>query len=432
MKIFGKISKNLNNKSYNLKLNLINMNIGKYIIIFYKLIKILLLSPLIILIIIIYPIVRIKIFEIETRAIGHMSLPMEIFASEIKEKIHNCNRTIYLWFPNKKIANYFLFSKWKQKFIILPRVILEPIYLFFKSKNIKFGNKFLIPYRHWNRNKSAEEFWQDKDLFDVLIKTKPNISFSKNEIEKGNKYLNNFGINLNDPYVIFFFRTPDYYLKNKSISDYKINLRDQVSFNYYESINYLNSINYKTFLLGENYKINKKINNLIYYNKSKDKSDFLDVFLPFNCKFMVSSASGISTIPIMNRRKVLYINFSELYRHHHIDSKFIPFYIPKKFRSISSGTILTYSEVLKLNLSEFTFQEELKKTGFEIIENTKDEILDAIKEMDYFLKHGKSKEDDTDDIQEKFNETYFNKFHYKIKYTKICSSFLKKNRDLFY
>ncbi len=408
------------------------MNFGKYTIIFYKLLKILLLSPLIILMIIIYPIVRIKIFEIETRAIGHMSLPMEIFASEIKEKIHNCNRTIYLWFPNKKIANYFLLTKWKQKYIILPRVILEPIFSFFNNNKIKFGNKFLIPYRHWKKYKNGKESWQDKDVHDVLVKTKPNISFSKNEIDRGNKYLDNFGINLNDPYVVFFFRTPDYYVKNKIISDYKIDLRNQVSFNYYETINYLNSINYKTFLLGENYKINKKTENLIYYNNSRDKCDFLDIFLPFNCKFMVSSASGISTIPVMNRRKVLYINFSELYRHHHIDSRFIPFYIPKKFRSISSQNILKYSEVLKLNLSELTFEEELKKVGFEVIENTKDEILDAVKEMDYFITHGKLKENETDDIQEKFNEIYFNKFHYKIKYTKICSSFLKKNKDLFF
>ncbi len=402
-----------------------------FVYILLRLTRILLVSPLIIFIILIYPIVRIRIYEIETRAIGHMSLSMEIFASEIKENIHKKNKIIYLWFPQKKIANNFLFQKLKENFIILPRFILEPIFIFFKNKRIKFGYKFLIPFRHWSTNNTIHKPWQEKDLFNVLFKTKPNILFSENEIKKGNQYLNKLNIKPQESFIVYFFRTPDYYLKNKIIPEYKINLRDQVSFNYNESVSYLHKIKYKIFLLGEKYNITHKHKNLIYYNNSEEKNDFLDIFLPFNCKFMVASASGISTLPIMNRKKVLHINFSELHLCHHTDNYFIPFQVPKKFRSISSGDLVTYSEVLKLNLSEFTYNEELKKAGFEILENTTDEITDAVKEMEYFIKNGEYKENDTDYIQEKFNENYFNKFNYHIKYTKISSSFLKKNKDLF-
>jgi len=407
------------------------MSYLKYIKKFIFLLKIIILSPLIIFIILIYPILRIKIFEIETRAIGHMALPMEIFSSEVKKKIHNDSRTIYLWFTNEKIANKFLLKKWKENFIVLPRIILEPIYRFFINKKIKFGKFFLIPYRSWQERKKNNIFWQDKDIYNVLIKTEPNIIFSKNEINMGNRYLSNYNTSNDDAFVVFFFRNPSYYVDNKIIPNYKINLRDQLKLDYYRSVDYLNSINYKTFLLGHNYEIKRKNKNLIYYNQSSYKNDFLDIFLPFHCKFMVCNASGINCIPAMNRRKRLMINFSELYAFDHIDSHYTPILLPKKFRSIESKNLLTYSEVLDLELSRYLYEDDLKNAGFEVIENTESEIYDAVKEMEYFNKNGKLLDTSSNDIQEKFVELCFNKFNYKMKYTKISSSFLKENKDLF-
>jgi hypothetical protein len=78
--------------------------------------------------------------------------------------------------------------------------------------------------------------------------------------------------------------------------------------------------------------------------------------------------------------------FSELHLCHHTDNYFIPFQVLTKFRSISSGDLVTYSEVLKLNLSEFIYNEELKKAGFEILENTTDEITDTVKKWNILLK----------------------------------------------
>ena len=110
--------------------------------------------------------------------------------------------------------------------------------------------------------------------------------------------------------------------------------------------------------------------------------------------------------------------FSELHLCHHTDNYFIPFQVLTKFRSISSGDLVTYSEVLKLNLSEFIYNEELKKAG---LKATTPRI--KIMEVEYFVKNGEYKENDTDYIQEKFNENYFNKFNYHIKVCKISSSF---------
>ena len=95
-----------------------------------KLIHILMCLPLMLGIILIYPLIKIKIFEIETRAIGHFSRTIDIFLSEIEAGIHPKKRILYICFPNKRIANNFLLKKWREKLIILPRIFLEPIYLF--------------------------------------------------------------------------------------------------------------------------------------------------------------------------------------------------------------------------------------------------------------------------------------------------------------
>ena len=53
---------------------------------------------------------RFNIIELETRAIGHFSLPVEIFLCEIlKKKVDN--KKFYIWFPNRKISNNFLYKK---------------------------------------------------------------------------------------------------------------------------------------------------------------------------------------------------------------------------------------------------------------------------------------------------------------------------------
>ena len=51
--------------------------------------------PLLILIILIYPIFKIRINELETRSIGHFSITTEIFLSEIENNIHKNKRGIF-------------------------------------------------------------------------------------------------------------------------------------------------------------------------------------------------------------------------------------------------------------------------------------------------------------------------------------------------
>jgi ABC-type methionine transport system permease subunit len=66
----------------------------------FKIILIILSIPFLLLIILIYPILKIRINELETRALGHFSITTEIFLNELKRNIHGKKKTIYLWFTN--------------------------------------------------------------------------------------------------------------------------------------------------------------------------------------------------------------------------------------------------------------------------------------------------------------------------------------------
>ena len=337
----------------------------------YKKIKILLsltiLSPFLFLLIFLRSFFKIKIIEIETRAIGHYSYPMEVFLCEIKNKIHG-NNNIYIAYRNKIIANKFLYNKIKKNYIIFPRIILQPIFLFFNHIYIYnlIGKYFLSDYRHFTRNYTDDNPWQQTDIYDVLSKTPPTITFTEKEKNFASETLKKLNIYKEDNYVCIHHRTPYYDVKNKIIKKFKYQLRDSTKDNFTEAVNYLDNANIKVVLLGEdikNFHINDKI---IYYNKSNFKNDFLDIYLLYSCKYLIGNSSGMSMAPMIFRKKSLYINVSEIHLLNNIDSIYRPLIVLKKFKSLKTGDYLPYSVVLEKKRSEVLYIEQLNELGFDV------------------------------------------------------------------
>lgn len=391
------------------------------------LLSIILLSPIIFFIILVYPIIKIKIFELETRAIGHFTKSIEVFLSEIRSNIHPTKKILYICFPNKFIANKFLFKKWKDHIIILPRIIIEPLFFFFRI--FPFGRIFLAPYRHWTDNSySWKKPSQLIDIYGTISITKPILKFSNLEISRGNSYLKKHGIDYLDNYICLSIRNPNYYFNRNLINKIKLNLRDSNVRYFFKAIKYL-STQYKIFNLGEKLNIDLNLSNLILYNNSTDKSDFLDIFLPFHCKYIISTGTGLDHVSVLNRKPRFILNSSEIYNLWAFDYE-IDLFTPKKFKSLSTGKFIPYSDVLKLRLSEYQYLDDLNKDGYDCINNTEEEILDAVKEVEFFYKNKKYLNNDMDYLNKKFREIYYNYNGYKIKRLKICNSFLKINKEL--
>lgn len=390
------------------------------------LIQLLCLSPLILIIILIYPILKIKIFELETRAIGHSSLTIEIFLSEINNNIYDFKRNIILYYSNDIIANKLLFNKWKKifskqtvKFYCIPSTILRPIFLLFKLLGLKI---FLAPYRHWTDN----FFWQRADIHNVLSKTKPNINFDKLENRIGIDYLKKNQISDDKKYICAIFRNSEYYNDSNNSRNVGVN-------NSLNAIKFFTNKGYKVFLMGgvnlKKNQILKKTTKIIDYSNSQLKTELLDLYLLFNSKFNICADTGLRDIPYMNRKPVALNNFASL--------EIIPledtlatttFFIPKKYYSINNNQYVKFSKVFELKLYKKNIL-ELKEMGYEIVENSNDEILNLWKETESLIKNN-FKREPLDRNNKKFRKIYQDYFGYDIQNLRLTKQFLKKNYKL--
>lgn len=388
----------------------------------FKIILIILNIPFLLLIILIYPIFKIRINELETRALGHFSITTEIFLSELKRNIHGKKKTIYLWFTNPEIANNYLLSKWKKKIIIGPRIILKPLFKIIQKYSFL---KFLkSPFRHWRENDNRKKHWQANDIYNVLPKTKPNIVFDDKEKNYCNNYLEKINTKV-DNYICFFSRSGHYRGDATQLRDSDI--KNQIK----GVLDLCCKNNLKAIRMGSAHQKLKKYNkSIIDYANSKSKNEILDIFLPMNCKFMIGTNSGMNMIPAINRKKTLVVDKADIHAIHAHAETYIPLMIPKKFKKLSNNRLLNFSKVFELKLTEFHYEKDLNKFGYQSVSNSPIEIMDAIFEMNSLVDQKKVRIKDTE-LQNRFWKIFY-KF-YKIKRPKvlrICDTFLKRNQKL--
>ncbi len=378
-----------------------------------------LILPILVFLIFLRIFLKFNIIELESRAIGHFSLPIEIFLCEIENKKVD-HKTLYIWFPNRKISNTFLYKKWSELILIGPRFIFEKI--FNLSNKFSFlGKMFLSEYRHWTNN----DCWQTVDKYNVLEISKPRISFSQKEEENGLKYLKNLNVEKNK-YICFFSRTSDYRNEPPSIRNSSI----------YSQLKGIEGICKKEFSAIRMSKLDKnnplKIQNKkIYdYAYSEDKSDFLDIYLLFNCKYMISTMSGIDLVPKINRKRVLLINYVDIPALYQLN--YTPILLPKKIINIYSKKNLSYKEIFEKNLlNAHITRDQLNNLGYDYLDNSEDEIYDAIQEMhDYIVNKKVIKNFDLNDqFWNLYEKSYSKK---RPSNTFVSKKFLIKNSDLIY
>ena len=382
--------------------------------------KIIICIILLMIILILRPFKKIKIIELETRAIGHFSQSVEIFLCEVKKNIHKKDE-VYLAFTNKTIANEFLYKKWKPFFIIGPK-FLKIFFNFLRS--IPMGNFFLAPYRHW---KDSPNNWNYFDQHDVLSTSDPIITFTKDEKNEGDKLLKFYDLEINR-YICFDARSSVGRKEGEELNNRNSSINTQI-----HGIQKLCQKNFKALRMGAKgqEKILNNDKNIIDYANSNQKSAFNDIYLLFNCSFMVSTGSGVDCIPLLNRKKRLHLNFF-LNSMHTINSKFTPIVVPKKFIDINTKSPISFRKALELGLDKYLYKDKLNFHGYDTIDNSNEEIEEAIFEM-YDLIFNKKKLVISDMLNKKFWNDYekYNSCRSVPSDLIISPSFIYRNKDLF-
>ena len=352
---------------------------------------------------------NIRFGVIYTTRVGHLCSNIDSYLSSRKKN------EIAIFGTQRTIANYVIFNSWKSS---------KRIYF---SKIGLLGDFFL------------KRFFPDHKMLIKWNELYPNYSFfmlkRKNIKIKKIKNINIIGtFNQKKPFICFHNRD-DAYLKSigggRDPNDHYY--RDYKFSDYNNAINFVTKKKIQAVRIGRVTNEKFEIRNKQYNDYSnKNSNDKTDIFLIKNCEFLVASATGLSNIASVFRKKTLFVNhipfnLREMYL-------YTPrsLFIPKKLFLIKEKRFLKFHEIesLKYNIHEKKFFE---KRGLKVINNTLNEINMATQEM---LQNYKKKEVDlyNTELQNKFwssleDQKAVKIIRHKLKFN-ICNSFLLKNKKL--
>ncbi len=371
--------------------------------------------PAVILIRLISPFFLIRWYCTLSTRIGHYAenIQMYIAMKEQKKLFHSKKKFFDIFYDRKHICNKQLQKMWSKNknLFFLPNWIMDPInnvnehFLdkIFDSKSVHYIGYYYDPKKILDYEVIPLDC---VDTFNCVDNAGFCISFTDKEIEYGNKQLEKMGINENDKYVILVLRGSDYLKTEYPNIDWKRHDHRNTKIGYYnETIKFLNEKNYKVILIGSGASQNNTAQkNIINYEMSKFKSEFLDIFLfsKNNCKFAISSITGVDSFAPIFKKHVLEVGvvpfcYARTY------SKYYSF-IFKKYYSKSLDRYLTMKEIFEFGLSK-TFGDDLKDE-LEFIHPNSQEILNSTKELMSKLDNNFQSNEEGKKLQKEFSEKY--------------------------
>ncbi len=211
------------------------------------------------------------------------------------------------------------------------------------------------------------------------------ISLTSEEEKIGRRKAEELGIE--EPYVCVSARTAVYNRKSLGITDSEYDHRNMDFHDFHKSISYLAKEGIETVRMG---RCEKPMNDIApchdYAGTGGD--DFEDFYLVSRCKFYLLNATGMTALAGILARPILVVN------HLPISFGFGGFavtesdmFIPKHYIDKRTKQELTLREIMNVELKKkcFMFYSNYKKEGIEFVDNSEEEILDAVKEMNQRL-----------------------------------------------
>jgi len=318
--------------------------------------------PALVLIFLISPFIKIHIFEINSRRIGHFVSDSLHFFLHSK----SASNQVFLFWYVKPSANIF----W-EKYLSRNLKIFQPLrYVTFYQEKIfgksDYEDKILTNTRDINGDialsKNIPGFNDDEDYF-------------------AHNWLKNNGWKPGQEIVCLLVRDSQYL---DSLKDNFINrdtsyhdYRDSDINSYRKCIEYLLSQNFFVIRMGKIMKnpVNLKHEAFLDYPFLETKDDLMDIWLFANCDLCISTLSGADEICAAFKTKCLFIN--------HLPIAALPSYVdgcnaPKVLRWSHSKKNLSLNESIE---NSYVHAHKYKENNIEIIDLNELEIEKIVKEM---------------------------------------------------
>mgnify|MGYP005994040169 FL=1 len=310
-----------------------------------------------------------------SKRIGH-------FANDVNLYLRTNEKTVSqldIFYLEKPVCNNALLRIYKRYLIIFPELIIYPFVIL--NKITLIGN-----LKH---NIKLTPNFPSLDLRDRRENEKKIVYFNSEDIKIGHSYLENLGIKKNEKYVCLLCRD-DAYVKDIFNKTYDRDYQESGDVSKFRNVNienfrlvseYLTNLGYYVIRMGKNVSKPFSINNhkFIDYATSSKKSDFLDIFLPSNCEFFLSSAAGLDIMAAIFNRPIVFTSYTTIGFARSTNKKQLQIF--KHLRSLKSKKKLSLSEIFDLNLASAEKDVLFKDKQVELIENSPEEIKEAVEDM---------------------------------------------------
>jgi putative glycosyltransferase (TIGR04372 family) len=230
----------------------------------------------------------------------------------------------------------------------------------------------------------------DRDVNRLLDDIPQSVFLTQDEIDLGWKSLEQFGIPRGALFVVIVARDRGYLLNREPHRDFSYHDYRNADINTFASAAmFLVEKGYFVIRIGRDVETRFEVQHpmVFDYSHSGIQSDFLDVFLVSECNFMVSTQTGIDSVAhFVFRKPTLMVNVAPVGVV--LSSRVWCMATFKRFVDKVSGSELSLEQLGERNLIMETKSIDFLDEQVSVVDNTADEIRDAVEDMVLMLREG--------------------------------------------
>lgn len=326
----------------------------------------LMVLPLVLIMRLCAPFVRVRIFVISLDRIGSVLPHFDTYMRKREMGLNETGCLDIFCFKRGKIAN-----------TQIPKMITRVV----KIRPIAFWvDKLNRRIPGWQRHVVPMECKLDRGDADET--TSIPLRFSPEELTRGRAELEKMGIPAQTPFICFHARDAAYLRTYQPIIDWDYHsYRNADINNYVPAAEWMVKRGYYAVRMGRH--VEKKIRSgesrIIDY-AAKGGTDFMDIYLGSQCRFFIAGSDGLAKVPTIFRRPVIWVDFVPLSALDII----LPgqLFIPKKYWLIKEGRWMTFAEMLGPDVASYNKTGDFEKADIKVVNNTPEEIVDVTMEME--------------------------------------------------
>ena len=344
--------------------------------------------------------------------------PIEFY--RVQNETLSKNIDIFLCDQLTDHVNLDWYNFWREKYNLI--YVGRFAKLFCKMNEKFFSNKNIIPYDNF------QEFPINSSLIKKISENYTNQGHQLNEsiIKKTNFFYKKFNLE-KDRFICFHNRDSAFLEKYRNTVDWSYHkYRDSNIKNYKDAAIYLNNIGLKCIRVGEtaSQELSVKKDGIIDLPFSGIKNQALDISLLYNAKFSIFSETGLSIVPFVFRKPIVFVNWVLLKSIYTFKSGI---FILKKVFSIKKDRYLKFSEIIKEigNSGDGNYYQKF----FLFEENSPEEIKEASIEMNDYLNGDLSYDKNDELLQTEFWKSLGHNIE-KNQNFRISRYYLKKYQNL--